>query len=117
MERPPDVRYRKPVGQVGHGLTAPAGYVLGRNCCIRFVPLAPRYVAATVSDAGRSRWIEACQFCAVAGRKFGSTEKVLMPRAPACWKPLASVSGFAGVLAMLNVVESGGCCASSVAID
>ena len=31
--------------------------------------------------------------------------------------PLASVSGFAALFSTLSVVESGGCCASSIAID
>ncbi len=32
-------------------------------------------------------------------------------------KPLASVSGFAALFSTLNVFDSGGCCASSIAID
>ena len=30
-ELPFEVRYTNPAGQVGHGFTAPVGYVLGRN--------------------------------------------------------------------------------------
>ena len=50
--------------------------MLGRNSWIRPVPLVPRYVALTVSDAGRSRWMETCQLCADPMRKSGSTANV-----------------------------------------
>ena len=49
---------RSPTGHAGHGFAAPAGYVFGRNSCIRWLPFVPRYVAVIVSDAGRSRCTE-----------------------------------------------------------
>ena len=68
--------------------------MLGRNSWMRPVPLVPRYVALTVSDAGRSRWIETCQLCAEPIRKSGSTAKVFSVSPAGATNPLASVSGF-----------------------
>ena len=63
------------------------------------------------------RCTDACQLCATATRRLGSTAKVLNVVAPpAALKPLAIVSGFAGSVFTLKVVENGGCCASSEAI-
>src|SRR3954470_1725022 len=116
MERPLEVRYRKPEGHAGHGFAAPGAYVLGRNICIRCVPFVPRYDARMVNAPGKSRWIEASHVCADDTRNSGSTAKVVSVASTAGVKPFASVSRFAAVLAMLNAVASGGCTASSDAI-
>src|SRR6478735_8109770 len=108
----------KPAGQVGHGFVAPSAYEFGRNCCSRLVPCVPRYEAVTVSDAGRSRWTDAFQLWAAPTRRFGSTAYVLIASSgAAAWNALASVTGLAALFSTLNVRDSGGCCASSVAID
>ena len=50
-------------------------------------------------------------------RNAGSTAKVLSGLAESCRKPVASVSGCAVDVCAVAVLDSGGCCARSVAID
>src|SRR5260221_9117383 len=118
-EVPFDVRYTNPAGQAGHGFTAPAGYVFGRNSCIKWLPLAPKYVAIIVSDAGRSRCIDTCQFWAEPTRKSESTANVLGVTPGDAMNPFSSVNvgGLNELFCTLSVFESGGCCAMSMAID
>ena len=71
----------------------------------------------TVSDAGRSRCADTFQFSAALTRNRGSTANVLSAVEPVATNPSASVSGRSGLVATLDVVESGGCCASRSAID
>ena len=77
----------------------------------------PMYVAVSVSPPGRSRAIDASHVCADDTRKSGSTANVFNVPLAVVENPLASVSGLAGVVAMLNAVDNGGCVASSDAID
>ena len=71
----------------------------------------------TVSDDGRSRCTDACQLCAEPTRNAGSTANVLSGDDDSCRNPVASVSGKAAEVCAVAVFESGGCCASSIAID
>ena len=86
------------------------------NSCGPRVPLMPRYVAVICSDPGRSRCSDTCQFCAYPTRKFGSTAKVLPVTSGDAMKPLASVSGSAGLFCTLRLFESGGCWAICAAM-
>jgi hypothetical protein len=70
-----------------------------------------------VSDAGKSRWTATCHVCDELTRKPGSTANVLAVPVAGPTNPLASVSGLLVLLATLSAVDSGGCCASSSAID
>jgi len=116
VELPFEVIYAYPAGHEGHGLTAPAGYVLGRNACTARVPLMPLYVAVITIAAGRSICAEACQVCALPMRKSGSMAKVFGVTPGVRLNPLASVSGFSGPFCTLRLFESGDCCAICIAM-
>src|ERR1035437_1042376 len=116
VELPFEVIYTYPEGHEGQGLTAPAGYVLGRNACTARVPLMPFSVAVITIAAGRSICAEPCQFCALPMRKSGSMANVFGVTPGVALNPLARVSGFSGPFCTLRLFESGDCCAICMAI-
>src|SRR5215217_6632960 len=98
-----------PTGHVGQAVVAPAGYVLGRNSCIRCWPCAPKYVADTVIETGRSRCADTCQFWTEPTLRSGSMANVAGAVAAPVGKPSRSVNGESAVLSIESARECGGC--------